>query len=96
MMQLARDLTADHVFRVIPFAECMATRGDHAAISETSLMLYLDQSCVDMSAIGEENYRDHGWPHDGRSPEHASRAFGQEEFGKIVVYLRPRIERALA
>ena len=89
---IAQELTSDPDFRVIPFAEPMATRGDHAAISETSLMLYLDRSYVDMSAIGETNYRDHGWAHDERSPEYASCSFGEAEAERIIAYLKPRIE----
>ena len=80
--------------KVIPFWERKIMDGEHAGISETSFMLYLDRDLVDMTAIGEINYQDHGWRPEN-SPEIASAAKGERDVGLIVAHLRGEIERAL-
>ena len=81
--------------RVIPFWEMEIMGGDHAGISETSFMLYLNRELADMTAIGEANYADHGWTAE-IAPELASAAKGENDVETVVVHLRGKIERALA
>lgn len=63
---------------VVPFSECLIMEGDHAGISETSFMLYLDKDLVDMTRISAVNYQDHGWTEQS-SPEKASRSKGEQD-----------------
>jgi creatinine amidohydrolase len=79
---------------VIPFCECLILQGDHAGISETSFMLYLDKNLVDMTRIGRVNYQDHGWREEN-SPEKASAAKGERDVQAIITYLKGKIEEAL-
>ncbi|HEX30597.1 TPA: hypothetical protein ENG04_11010 [Candidatus Poribacteria bacterium] len=79
---------------IIPFCESLIMEGDHAGVSETSLMLYLDKEMVDMKAIGEENYRDHGWS-ERNAPEKATAAKGEGDVERIITYLKGEIEKAL-
>jgi creatinine amidohydrolase len=81
--------------RVIAFWEPLVLRGDHAGISETSLMLYVDRSLVDMSRIGEANFRDHGWGEEN-SPRKATAAKGEADVAAIIEYLRGRIKEELS
>jgi creatinine amidohydrolase len=76
--------------RVIPFCERFVICGDHAGISETSLMLYLDNSLTDMTRIGDVNYADHGWT-DENTPEKATCRQGEEEVAKVIEYLREEL-----
>jgi len=92
--EIATDFTERGVLRVVPFTEPYVLKGDHAGISETSLMLYLDRQLVDMSRIGEANYRDHGW-RDENSPEKATCAQGEAEVETIISHLRREIEAEL-
>ena len=78
---------------VIPFAEPMTTKGDHAGISETSFMLYLDKGLVDMTRIGELNYKDHGWGED-HSPERATASKGEEDVHAVIAHLKSKVEAA--
>lgn len=79
---------------VIPFAECMILAGDHAGASETSFMLYLDRHQVDLTALHEENYRDHGWQGE-RDPARSSAALGEASIRQVIEHLREKVERAL-
>jgi creatinine amidohydrolase/Fe(II)-dependent formamide hydrolase-like protein len=80
---------------IIPVTEIDCLReGDHAGISETSLMLYLDRNLVDMTRIGQLNYQDHGWSEE-RSPELASTAKGESDIQKIIDYLGEKINSLL-
>jgi creatinine amidohydrolase/Fe(II)-dependent formamide hydrolase-like protein len=90
---IAKHFECHKTVTVIPFAERMIMDGDHAGSSETSFMLYLDKQHVDMTAIGEENYKDHGWK-GPKSPELASVTQGEESIGKVVDYLRGAVEEA--
>jgi len=92
--QIAEEVNAAGGIAVIPFAECMILQGDHAGVSETSLMLYLDAGLVDMTRIGEENYRDHGWD-DANDPKHATVARGEAEAARVIDHLREQIARVL-
>jgi creatinine amidohydrolase len=77
---------------VIPFCESMILDGDHAGVSETSFMLYLDRSLVDMTSIGEENYEDHGWG-GGRDPKNATSKLGEESIDLVISHLRTEIDK---
>ncbi|MBT4814442.1 MAG: creatininase family protein, partial [Lentisphaerae bacterium] len=79
---------------VIPFCERMILAGDHAGISETSFMLYLERGLVDMTRIGKANYQDHGWQ-DHNTPEKATAAQGEAEAAQVVAHLRGQITTAL-
>lgn len=92
--RLAADLNRGDGIRVIPFAERFILDGDHAGVHETSLMLYLDRSLVDMSRIAERNYQDHHW-NDGNTPEKASVKMGEEEAKAVIAHLREQIEPLL-
>jgi len=85
---------AEGDFGVIPFSELMILKGDHAGVSETSLMLYLDRPLVDMTRIGEVNYQDHGWS-DDVTPEKASTEQGESEMERIVAHLEAEIAKHL-
>lgn len=76
--------------RIIPFAENMALSGDHAGLSETSFMLYLDKSLVDMTAITERNHQEHGWPEE-KHPEKASVAEGEKRAETVLEYIEKEI-----
>ena len=65
---VAKQFEEHKTLRVIQFAERMILDGDHAGVSETSFMLYLDKTKVNMTAIGEANYQDHGW-NETKAPE---------------------------
>ena len=95
--RVAEKSSERHLAHVIPFAEMrtIGDEGDHAGISETSLMLYLDRSSVDMTRIGVQNYRDHGWT-DANTPEKASAARGEADVQRIADYLETEISRVLA
>ncbi len=80
---------------VIPFCESLIMQGDHAGISETSFMLYLEKHLVDMTRITKINYQDHGWEIDN-SPERASSARGEADVDQIITYLKEKIDRALS
>jgi len=89
---VAHKFGGDTGIRVIPFADKFVVRGDHAGVSETSLMLYLDKSLVDMSRIGEANYAHHGWTEEN-TPEKATCARGEDEVRRIVEQLQQEIGR---
>jgi creatinine amidohydrolase len=80
--------------RVIPFYESMLFGGDHAGVSETSLMLYLDKNLVNMNQISQKNYDDHGW-NKKNSPEEASPEKGAQYLHQIIEYLKRKIDTAL-
>ena len=80
--------------QVIPFSEPMILKGDHAGVSETSFMLYLDKSLVDMTNIRDINYRDHGWREEN-CPEKASASRGEAEVHLVIQELKTRIEKAM-
>ena len=95
---MIRDISAhfeNHAsIRVIPFCEPMIMAGDHAGASETSFMLYLDKSLVDMTAISEVNYQDHGWRGE-KDPKSASAAQGEESVQQVITHLKTEIEKAI-
>ena len=72
----------------------MILKGDHAGVSETSLMLYFDKKLVDMHRIRETNCQEHTWQANN-SPEKATYERGESEFKLIVNYLKQEIEKAL-
>lgn len=77
---------------VIPFAECHVLEGDHAGISETSIMLYLDKSLVNMAQIAERNYADHPmWSEEKFDPKNSSVARGEQEVMRVLEALGERI-----
>jgi creatinine amidohydrolase len=93
--RIAARFNRDGDIRVVPFWEGrLIPPGDHAGISETSFMLYLDRSLVNMSAIGEVNFRDHGWTQEN-SPRLASAAKGEAEVAAITEHLRGKIQALL-
>jgi len=79
----------------MPFAENMIMDGDHAGANETSFMLYLDKSLVNMTAIRDVNYQDHGWA-GPKDPMNASVARGEESIRQIIAHLKAEIDKALA
>lgn len=79
---------------VVPFSECLILQGDHAGISETSLMLYLGHDMVDMTQITDVNYCDHGW-NETNTPEKASSAKGEEDMRQILEHVERLIQSAL-
>ena len=87
---LAAEMNQGPGLRVIPFCEAFVLQGDHAGVSETSLLLYLDRELVDMTRIGAANYQDHGWT-EANSPEQASAARGEQEVAKIVAHLHAQL-----
>ena len=98
-MEMIKDIADEYNDRkaifIIPVTEvdCLG-EGDHAGISETSFMLYLDRNLVDMTRIGEVNYRDHGWS-DANSPELASASKGESDLQKIIQYLDSKVKQYL-
>ena len=77
--------------RVVPFYEkAVLYPGDHAGVCETSLLLYLDRQAVDMTAIGERNYREHSWTEEN-TPEKASVAKGEAYMEKILAFFESNI-----
>jgi len=92
--EIAEEVTAAGGLTVIPFAERMILEGDHAGVSETSLMLYLDRSLVDMTRIAEVNYRDHGWGGEN-DPLKASAGRGEAEVDSVIDYLKGEIGKVL-
>jgi len=92
--EIAEEVTAPNGPIVIPFAENMILAGDHAGVSETSLMLYLDRSLVDMTRIAEVNYRDHGWEGEN-DPLKASASRGEAEVESVIDYLKAEIGKVL-
>jgi len=69
---IAKEYNQDDSIRIVPATEPdIMGEGDHAGICETSFMLYLGKSLVDMTRIGEINYQEHGWS-EANSPERGS------------------------
>ncbi|MCL5270527.1 MAG: creatininase family protein [bacterium] len=91
---IADEVNARGGIVVLPLTEPYILKGDHAGFSETSLMLYLDKSLVDMTRISTVNYRDHGWT-EANTPEKASHAEGEAEIEKILAHLQKEAERCL-
>jgi creatinine amidohydrolase len=91
---IAQNFKNHSTFTVIPFAEAMVLDGDHAGISETSIMLYLERELVRMDRIGMKNYEDHGWQQQ-HSPENATFGRGKRDIDRIMDYLKTAIEEAL-
>ena len=94
MLRIRQDFEARGSITIIPFWEAMLVQGDHAGISETSLMLYLDEGLVDMSRISAANYQDHGWSEDN-TPEKATPEKGEADVKRVIEHLRGEIERAI-
>lgn len=94
IQRIADQFNSAGAIRVIPFCESQILAGDHAGISETALMLYLDRSLVDMSRIGEVNFREHGWSEE-HSPRRATGAKGEADVAAIVEHLRGKIQPLL-
>jgi creatinine amidohydrolase len=92
--EVAAHFASDPDLQVIPFAECMILAGDHAGCSETSFMLYLDKTLVDMTALHEHNYQDHGWQGE-RDPAAASVALGEEGVHLVIAHLQEKIQASL-
>lgn len=90
--EIAEEVSGAGALTVIPFAERMIFKGDHAGVSETSLMLYLDRNLVDMTRIAEVNYRDHGWEGEN-DPLKASAGRGEAEVERVIDYLKAEIEK---
>ena len=95
LREIAHHFARGTTLRVIPFAENMILDGDHAGASETSFMLYLDKSLVNMTAIQQVNYQDHGWG-GPKDPMNASVALGEESVHRVISHLKAEIEKALA
>ncbi len=89
--EIATELSSELSIAIIPFAERMVLDGDHAGVSETSLMLYLDKSLVDMTRIGDINYQEHFW-NETNTPENASVSRGEEEATRVIEALKAKIE----
>ena len=86
---------ADHFvapggLRIVPFWDKLAVTGDHAGVSETSLMMYVDRGLVDTTRIGAANHADHTWD-EARAPEKAGLAEGERQALAIVERLREEI-----
>jgi len=92
--EISKDFRGHPSITVIPFCEPMIMEGDHAGISETSFLLYLDKELVDMTRISEVNYKDHGWQADN-SPERASRTKGKRDVDLVIAHLKGEIEKAM-
>lgn len=71
VLDISKDFENHKAVTVIPFYETMIMEGDHAGISETSFILYLDKSLVEMNRISDVNYQDHNWNGDN-TPEKTS------------------------
>ncbi len=93
IQEIAEDFRDHPVVTVIPFCEPMIMQGDHAGISETSFMLYLERDLVDMTRMGEANYQDHGWT-DTNSPEKATCAKGEDDVNQVITYLKNEIKKS--
>jgi len=93
--EIADEYNSKGKITIIPFTEidCLE-KGDHAGISETSLMLYLDRNLVDMTRIGEVNYRDHGWS-ELNTPEKATASKGETDIQSIIEYFNAKIKQSL-
>ncbi|MFC1714596.1 creatininase family protein [Candidatus Poribacteria bacterium] len=94
IQEIAEDFRENPDITVIPFSEPLIMQGDHAGISETSLMLYLDRSLTDMTRISAANYQDHGW-RDANTPEKATVAKGEADVEQIITHLEGLIKEAL-
>jgi creatinine amidohydrolase/Fe(II)-dependent formamide hydrolase-like protein len=94
LQDIAREFDHSKSFRVIPFYESMILQGDHAGISETSFMLYLDDDLVDLTRISPQNYRDHGWQ-EHNSPERATVEKGEADVARVIQHLKCEITAAL-
>ena len=95
MLQEIGENFAGHAsLTVVPFYESMIMEGDHAGISETSFMLYLDKDLVDMTRISDVNYHDHGWQ-ERNSPEKASSCKGEKDVHAVIAHLKGKIEDAM-
>jgi creatinine amidohydrolase len=94
VQRVADQLNGEGSMRVIAFWEPQVLPGDHAGINETALMLYVDRTLVDMSRIGEVNFRDHGWSEEN-SPRRATVAKGEADVAVIIEHLRTRIQAGL-
>jgi len=94
IQEIGATFTGATSLTVIPFSECLIMEGDHAGISETSFMLYLDKNLVDMTRISDVNHRDHGWT-EQTSPATASRAKGKQDVQAVITHLQSKIEAAL-
>jgi len=92
--RIAEETNRQGHMRVIPISDCYVVSGDHAGVSETSIMLYLDSAEVDMARIGPENYQDHHW-RETNSPEQATRERGEAEVTRVIEALRAKIHAAL-
>jgi creatinine amidohydrolase len=90
--EMIKDIAEHAEIRVIPFVEPIVLQGDHAGISETSLMLYVDKEKVDMSSISDINYHDHNWT-DENTPEKATYEKGKKDIQKVIDYLCAEIEK---
>ena len=92
--EIAEHFAREGTVKVLDASEhVLLGEGGHAGIYETSFMLYLNDSLLDMSRIGPENYADHGWS-EAKSPEKATRAKGEADTRKIVARLKRMIEEA--
>ena len=91
MIKQIRDLAATRFgLRVVPFCESMIGPGDHAGVSETSLLLAVAPELVDMTRIGPENFTDHGWSEE-KSPLKATRARGEADIARIIDWMRAQL-----
>ena len=89
--EIAAEYNSKKAISIIPATDvdCLG-EGDHAGVCETSFMLYLDKSLVDMTRIGEINYRDHGWK-EANSPEFATARKGENDMIRLIQYFDGRI-----
>jgi len=94
IQRVAEKFAGEGGIRVVPFWEPMILPGDHAGINETSLMLVVDRSRVDMSRIGQVNFDEHGWT-EANSPRQATIAKGEADVATIIEQLRGRIQQGL-
>lgn len=94
ILSISKDFEDHKSITLIPFWEKMIMEGDHAGISETSIMLYLDKELVDMSRISDINYQDHGW-NDKNTPEEASPDKGKADVKLVIDHLRREIRNSL-
>lgn len=92
MKRIADNFNTKNGIKIIPFSENIAMKGDHAGMSETSFMLYLDKSLVNMAAIKERNYKEHGWSGE-HIPENASVSTGEQRMELILDYLDGEIRK---
>ena len=98
-MDMIKDIAEEYnqgdTISIIPATEPdLLGEGDHAGICETSFMLYLDKNLVDMTRIGEANYREHGWS-EKNSPELASASKGERDLKNIIKYLDNKLKQHL-